>query len=73
MLMKFKVTAGEYAPSIFVSMVFPFSVSLSSSETETVSFNQCCKYCYFAEVPSYTRHLLHFCPSREWDPSHVAL
>ena len=40
---------------------------------KTVSFNQCCKYCYFVDVFSYTLHLLHFCPSWERDPSHMAL
>ena len=40
---------------------------------QTVSSNQCCKCCYFVDVFSYTRHLLHFCPSWERPPSHVAL
>ena len=40
---------------------------------KTVYFKQCCKYCYFAFVVSYTWHLLHFCPSLQRDPSQVAL
>ena len=40
---------------------------------KTVSSNQCCKYSNFVDVISYMQQLLHFCPSWERHPSHVAL
>ena len=40
---------------------------------QSVYYNQCRKYPYLSDVLLYTWHLLHFCPSWERDPSHVAL
>ena len=49
------------------------SINLLSIMLQTVSSNQCCIYSYCVDVLHYAWHLLHFCPSWEKDPSHVAL
>ena len=49
------------------------SIHFLSIMLETVYYNQCCKYSHFADVLSYTGHLLHFSLSWERDPSHVSL
>ena len=44
-----------------------------SSLSDIFFCHQCCKYCYFVDVPCYTQQLLLFCPSWERDPSHLSL
>ena len=49
------------------------SIHWPSILLQSVYSNQCYKYPYLSDVLHYTWHLLHFCPSWERDPSHVAL
>ena len=49
------------------------SIHLPSIMIHRVYSNQCCKYPHLSDVLFYRWHLLHYCPSWERDPSHVAL
>ena len=49
------------------------SIHWPSVMRKRVYSNQCCKYPCLDNVLLYTWNLLHFCPSWERDPSHVAL
>ena len=40
---------------------------------KTVFSLECCKYHYFVDVLCHRRHILHFCPSWERNPSHGIL